>query len=156
MIAAITGHRPRQGLLENAVKNSLRNAFTACAVERIIEGQCHGVDLWSVSVARSLEIPYTAVRPWAGHRAPKGYENDYAFSLSFAKEVVIIDDSIKYPGPWIYHRRNEWMVDNSDIVVAVWDGEPLGGAAATVKYAMENEKKVYRINISGKEMGWLN
>lgn len=42
-------------------------------------------------------------------------------------------------------KRNEYMVDNSDYVIAVWKGKP-SGTCNTVKYAMKNNKVVLLVN----------
>ena len=41
--------------------------------------------------------------------------------------------------------KNEWMVDNSDILVGVWDGSN-GEIGNCIKYAFEYKKPIYRIN----------
>ena len=38
-------------------------------------------------------------------------------------------------------KRNRYMVDNSDIVIAVWDGTP-GGTENTVRYAEKLGRKI--------------
>lgn len=50
---------------------------------------------------------------------------------------------IYYPAKM--QKRNEYMVDNSDIVIAVWDGTK-GGTYNCVKYAQKLEKKIIQIN----------
>ena len=42
-------------------------------------------------------------------------------------------------------KRNKYMVDNSQIVIAVWNGKP-SGTANTVKYAREQGKTVIVID----------
>jgi len=42
-------------------------------------------------------------------------------------------------------KRNEWMVDNSDAVIAVWDGTP-GGPGNTVDYARKFGRSVLVID----------
>ena len=41
-------------------------------------------------------------------------------------------------------KRNRYMVDNSDIVIAVWDGSS-GGTELTVRYAEKTGKKILPI-----------
>ncbi|PAD70641.1 hypothetical protein CHH83_02225 [Bacillus sp. 7586-K] len=41
-------------------------------------------------------------------------------------------------------KRNEWMVDNSDYVIAVWDGTK-GGTGNCVKYAQKQNKYITTI-----------
>ena len=42
-------------------------------------------------------------------------------------------------------KRNEYMVDNSDYVIAVWNGKP-SGTGNTVKYAKKKNKLVLLFN----------
>ena len=42
------------------------------------------------------------------------------------------------------HKRNRYMVDHSDYVIAVWDGSP-SGTGKTVMYAKENHKTILQI-----------
>lgn len=44
-------------------------------------------------------------------------------------------------------KRNEYMVDNSDMVIAVWDGTK-GGTYNCVNYAKKNSKEIVQINPS--------
>jgi len=46
-----------------------------------------------------------------------------------------------------YHRgcmdkRNRYMVDNSDVVIAIWNGSQHGGAWNTIQYAKRKNKKI--------------
>lgn len=41
-----------------------------------------------------------------------------------------------------YHRRNEYMVDNSQRILAVFDGRQSGGTFATIKYAQSLDKQI--------------
>ena len=42
-------------------------------------------------------------------------------------------------------KRNKYMVDQSDLVIAVWDGKKVGGTWNTIKYAKSKEKQVIYI-----------
>ena len=41
--------------------------------------------------------------------------------------------------------RNRFMVDNSERVIAIWNGTHRGGTAYTVRYAKSEEKEIYLI-----------
>ena len=43
------------------------------------------------------------------------------------------------------HKRNEYMVEKSEIVIAVWDGST-SGTGYTVNFAKEKGKKIYVLN----------
>lgn len=44
-----------------------------------------------------------------------------------------------------YQRRNEWMVDHSSRVIAVFNGEP-SGTKNTIEYANKQAVYILRIN----------
>lgn len=39
-------------------------------------------------------------------------------------------------------KRNEYMVDKSDLVIAFWNGEESGGTWNTISYAQRNSKQI--------------
>ena len=45
-----------------------------------------------------------------------------------------------------YHARNRYMVDNSDVLIAIFNGDPKGGTAYTVNYARKKGKEIIIIN----------
>ena len=47
---------------------------------------------------------------------------------------------------WKMQKRNIWMVDQSNVVVAVWNGEKSGGTYNCIKYAIEKKKPVLVIH----------
>lgn len=156
--ASITGHRPERIPYKEYVQFQLTLAFNDLKVDRVIQGMASGVDLWSARMAFHSRIPYVAVRPWAGHTPPKQDKAIYNYALGLADEIVIVNESEKFLGNWMYQRRNEWMVDHADLVIAVWDGEPRGGTYNCIKYALEKNRPVWWISPDPKEnskIGWL-
>lgn len=156
---SITGHRP-EALASSPewVREELKNAFLELGVTRIYQGMAAGVDLWSAGVAWQVGIPYVACRPWEGHKPRKEDFALYNWVLAHADEVVSVSDAQQYPGAWVYHARNEFMVDHAkDGVIAVWNGSQKGGTAACVKYAMRQERPLYRIDPSESgHTGWVD
>lgn len=55
--------------------------------------------------------------------------------------------------PTKMQKRNMYMVDNSDVVVSVWDGSN-GGTGNCVSYAMNHNKKI--INLNPKIFEWTD
>lgn len=45
---------------------------------------------------------------------------------------------------WLMQKRNEYMVDLADRVIAVWDGSK-GGTANCIKYAEKVGKEIIKI-----------
>lgn len=78
----------------------------------------------------------------------------YKGQLEDADKVTYVDkiDKYKIKGyeedryyPAKMQKRNEYMVDNSDIVIAVWDGSK-GGTCNCVQYAKKLGKEIIYIN----------
>lgn len=155
MIIAVTGHRPEQIPNMGFVDIQLRHAFVDLGATHIIQGMAPGADLRAACAAFRLKLPWTSVRPWAGHTPPDDWKNHYRQAWEFAAERVTIVEQEDYPGPWAYHERNHYMVDHANIIVAVWDGTPSGGTYQTIRYAVSKGKPIFRIDPKNCEYGWL-
>lgn len=146
MIIAVTGHREKDcphG--ENTVRDRLRAAFIDAQPTTVIVGMANGVDLWSGAEALNLGINVVAARPWATHTPSKNDVELYARVINGASRVVNVDDAESYVGPWLYHKRNEWMVDHATHVLAYWSGKLSGGTYACLRYAIKQEKPIRNI-----------
>lgn len=82
-------------------------------------------------------LPYAANEPSALTRCDA---ND---DIPFSDKLTIISPTYR---PGCFHQRNRFMVDNSDILLAVYDGNSKGGTAYTVEYARKQGKQVILIN----------
>jgi predicted Rossmann fold nucleotide-binding protein DprA/Smf involved in DNA uptake len=67
-------------------------------------------------------------------------------------QEIIVAPGVPPAGPrgrqWVASamlRRNRWMVDHCDAVIAVWGGSP-GGTAQSVRYARDLGRPVYLFN----------
>ena len=78
----------------------------------------------------------------------------YNRQLSWANEVIYVDEIDGYRfdkvdigeyHPYKMQLRNQYMVDNSNIVLAVWNGSS-GGTANCVRYARSKNKEIIIIN----------
>ena len=141
MIVAVTGHRPQDCEPEEIVRQKLRTAFRYNRVSCVIVGMAAGVDLWAGDEALGLGIPIWCAKPWAGHSPRKEDEDLYRKLIANAEKVVNVTEFDEYPGPWCYHKRNEWMVDNATHVLAYWNGKESGGTYACRNYAKNKAKK---------------
>lgn len=142
MKIAITGHRPEKITNPEATKDGLKSVFLDLKPECVIVGMAAGVDLWAGEIALSLGIPVVAAKPWSSHMSRKGDMKLYNHIIENANQVVNVIESDRFPGAWVYHKRNHWMVDESDLVVAVWDRGETGGTYQCVQYAFTKNKNV--------------
>jgi len=111
----------------------------------VITGGALGVDQDAASIAHKLGLPFIVAVPCQGQDSkwPAESKVRYAKMLSLASQVIMVHD-----GPYNHscmQDRNEWMVDNCDALVAVWDGTS-GGTANCVDYAKKKNKPIIRIN----------
>jgi uncharacterized phage-like protein YoqJ len=117
-----------------------------------------GVDTWAAEAVllcggllnpeRRHDIPAArlcAVIPFVGqqNRWPIESQLKWTQLIHKADDLYFVDEA-GY-SPWKLLNRNKWMVDNSDIVIAVWNGDDEGGTAHCVKYAEKQGKKVINL-----------
>lgn len=157
MTACFTGHRPDVlgGYDREAPKNQEVRAFLLSAIERLIEKGCKefitggalGVDQWAAEllVDRKDIDRHTIALPFKGYGENWPEESRlHLKSLCDKSHVHVVCDG-PY-APYKNHVRNQWMVDNSAIVVAVWNSFPKGGTASCVRYAKTKGMEFIRYN----------
>lgn len=146
MFIAATGHRPRKlGGYDEAIYHLL----VLLAVEylkdqkpdKTISGMALGWDQAFTEASISLGIPFIAAVPFKGQEKmwPGESQKFYYSLLKKANEIVYVSDG-EY-SPKLMQVRNEWMVDHSDKICALWDGT-YGGTANCVRYATKVGKPI--------------
>ena len=83
-------------------------------------------------------------------------QQQYFEQLKIADEVIMVDELDKYHikgmANEVYHpskmqKRNEYMVDNSEIIIALWNGDKKkSGTYNCIKYAKKCKKNIIYIN----------
>jgi uncharacterized phage-like protein YoqJ len=153
MIISCTGHRPNKlpygydypSLFSQWLQDKFISIFKDKKPKKIISGMALGVDTIFAITAIEQNIPLLAAIPFLGQEKiwPKKSQIVYNNLLSKAKEKIIVSD-----GAYSAQKmqiRNEWMVDNSDILVAVFNGSK-GGTANCYSYAFSKKKEIILIN----------
>ena len=69
----------------------------------------------------------------------------YHFILELADKVVVLS---QHYTRFCMQRRNEYMVNKSDLILAYWNGEESGGTWNTISYAKRARKKILIQKIS--------
>lgn len=142
-----TGHRPPKlgGYMLHAKAQVLELAVIVLSKlmpTQLISGMALGWDMALADAANTLNIPYIAAVPFEGQdsRWTGKDKKYYMHLLKGACQVVHVCD----PGfaAWKMQKRNEWMVDNAEVVLALWDGVEQGGTWNCVRYAREQNKPV--------------
>lgn len=165
MILGITGHRPDKLFgydmcrpeYEN-MRKSFQKLILEMRVERVVCGGALGTDLLFLEAAvqlnqmlksamasdenltgpvRLTEIVIAAPFPGYDSRWKKADREKLA-ELQKHCETIYISD---FYTPYAYQKRNEYIVDVSDIILAVWDGSP-SGTKNCVEYAQKRRKPI--------------
>lgn len=151
MKLAVTGPRPNkigpQGPeLQRFLVGPLTDQLAAMCPTELITGMAPGIDTASAWIAHLLGVPFTAAIPCLNQDAKftEAQRATYWKLMGLAVKVVYVSDKPYEPG--CMDRRNEWMVDHSDVLLAViWPGYS-GGTANCVKYAESVGRKVVRVD----------
>ena len=159
--ACFTGHRPNSlpcGYDEEhpacvKLKSQLCRMIVGLIekknVSHFIAGAALGVDMWAMETVLELKkqcpgITLEAAVPCRSQSARWNTDSKerYERLLSLCDRVTVVQEHYT---PDCMMKRNEYMVDHSDYVVAVWNGRP-SGTGNTIKYALRREKPVYCIS----------
>lgn len=133
-----TGHRPekllsteetiRQSLTEE-IENAIASGYTS-----FISGMARGVDLWAAEIVLSMRSIHPELQLICAFPCKKDYVSRQAqLILEQADQVVFV--SARYD-PGCFQRRNEWMIDHSSRIIAIYNGEK-GGTKNTINYAQK-------------------
>lgn len=163
MKIAITGHRPNKlgndynltSPLLMSIKETIMDVLISeCENLKeltLISGMALGIDTLFANIAIENNIPFIASIPCQGQASVWSSETREKWNelLSKACQVVNVSGKILYE-PYMMQKRNEWMVNNCDILIAVWDGTS-GGTKNCIDYAISKNKRIVYVDI--KDLG---
>lgn len=146
----VTGHREIdidkidkiKESLQYWIKNSIEKGYT-----NFISGFAIGVDLiFAELVIKEKEnnpnITLEAAIPYA--KRMNTYDKKFQELIKKADKITICNQ--EYTSECFFV-RNRYMVDESDIVIAVWNGQKKGGTFYTINYAKKQNKTIHIIHI---------
>lgn len=158
MKLAITGHRPNKlghdyelkSPLIKEIKKRILEVIDEHKPTHLISGMALGIDTLFAIIAHQEAIDLIAAIPcymqernWQ-QSSINLYRKILDTPINGHLPIQVIVTQSNYT-PECMQDRNIWMVDNCDILLAVWDGTS-GGTANCVKYAYSKERPVIRIN----------
>ncbi|WP_258106871.1 DUF1273 domain-containing protein [Christensenella minuta] len=159
---AFTGHRPTKFSFGYDEKNEkcIRlkmvmaqqiSALIKGSVSTFYTGMALGVDQWAAEIILDLKrqhphIKLIAVLPceaqadkWSSTQRDRYFDG----LLPRCDDVITLQG--KYT-PDCMHKRNRYMVDRSNHLLAVYDGDGRGGTAYTVRYAQGKGREILVIH----------
>lgn len=156
-----TGHRPQTlgfgektkkcDYLKTSIKSEIVKLIENEGVKNFISGMALGVDTYAAKIVLELKEQYPDITLECAipceNQAEKWHEPErdtyYDIIEHCDKETML---QTRYT-PYCMQKRNEYMVDHSDFVIAVWNGQP-SGTGNMVDYARRNNKSVILISTS--------
>lgn len=137
-----TGHRPQKinvsediarSLLDRAVKQAVAKGYNT-----FITGMACGVDMWAAEIVLKYRRHNSNIRlvcavPFQGFEKRRNIVERKAYHNILRRADYIQYVCDKY-SPKCFQLRNEWMVDHSSKVIAVFNGLS-GGTKNTINYA---------------------
>lgn len=142
MILGVTGHR--QIINYDKLYLSITDTLKEFNPEYTISGAAIGFDQLFAVICIRLSIPFIAAVPFEGQECkwPEHIQKQYHKILNKAKEVVIVSE-----GGFTKEKfqiRNEWIVNNSDEILAYWNGKN-SGTGNCINYAEKLSKRITNI-----------
>lgn len=157
-----TGHRKIRGayvsdLVDNPIYPALFQAIKRAAVkgfDMFISGGALGTDQIAAQAVLDLGLYLAIAKPFPSQSSNWPSQSRQMFENLCKKAVQLIDVSPDPYTPGKMQVRNEWMVDRSDVVIAVFDGNS-GGTANCVKYARSKGRPILVIDPNTLVERWL-
>ena len=158
MVLGITGPRPVKLYgydLENPHWKRLKELFKQILkennCEEAVTGMAPGVDtVWALAVLEIRDEGYNiklhCAIPCKNYSCkwPYAMVIQYTYILSKADTVKLISDEDYKPR--LMQRRNEYIVDIVDKLIAVWDNTITGENANCIKYAQKVGREILRLD----------
>lgn len=154
-----TGHRPDKlggfdpnNPLAKKVKANLKS-FIIDSINKgydtFISGGALGVDQWAAEIVIDLKAQYNIkliiARPFPSQDKVWNDQSKKQFKDICSKADSIVDVNPDPYTSWKMQARNEYMIKNSSLVIAVYDGTD-GGTGNAVKSAIKKGKSIIYIN----------
>lgn len=147
-----TGHRPEKltrhvKSITKDLEKEIRQA-AADGLNVFITGMARGVDIWVAQIVLMLrdegyDVKLMCACPYEGFE--RGWSQEWQKAY---REILAAADFVKYVcegySRACFQIRNEWMVNRSTRVIAVFNGEK-SGTKNTIDYAMKVGVPVVRI-----------
>lgn len=156
MKICVTGHRPNKLYGYNlnhpsyiALKNTFKKLLHDNNCTEAITGMALGVDtIFAIAVLELKDEGYNiklhCAIPCKNHSCKWLKESVELYNSILERADIVKLVSEEEYKPYLMQKRNEYMVDLAEKVIAVWDGTN-GGTGNCVKYAQKKNKEIIRV-----------
>jgi hypothetical protein len=147
MTAGITGHRELENI--DWIKTIMLEVINEKVVTYGFTCLATGADEIFAEILRQKRINYTAVIPC--HKYETTFKPSELSNFHISKNIALnlIELNYERPSEKAFNEAGKTVVDNSEMIIAVWDGEEaigLGGTADIVEYAKSKKKYIIHLN----------
>lgn len=144
-----TGHRPdKLGGYGDAVTDRLVNLAIDALVEQkpslVISGMALGWDMALAEAAYCLYIPFHAYIPFVGQESKWPAPSQKLYRTLMEKADQVVECAPPGYAVWKMQQRNVCMVDEADLILALWDGSS-GGTGNCIEYAQRFKKPIINL-----------
>ncbi len=146
----VTGHRDISEKTKKKIKEEIKK-LKCYGITHIISPLANGADRVVAKYAMSeFDAELIAPVPFELKEYKKSFKDsikEFEDILGCIKPKEL--DKLNKDKNELYQKCGEYVVDNCDILIAVWDGKKargVGGTANIVRYAKEKKKKIIYIN----------
>ncbi len=145
MRVAVTGHQPHLlgGFDEKAalrLRTFARGWLQRTRPTEVICGMAPGWDLAMAEAALDEAVPLVAALAWPG-QGKNWPEDAYKHLQTLLGRAAQVHTMFPKRAPEMWTARDRWVLERSDLVVALWSGVE-GGTAQAVAHARELGKPV--------------
>ena len=147
-----SGHRPgKLGLGERETKQKLKKAIDASISDgymTFITGMAMGADIWAAEIIlekkkRNKKLHLICALPHPDFESRRSMIEKMRFN-KIIKNADLVKEINDHYFTGCYQVRNEWMVDRSNLVIAVFNSKP-GGTKNTIDYAKRKGIKIVNV-----------
>lgn len=147
LFVGVTGHRNINNSDYESIKFLLKNTLNEIKPNFVITGMAIGFDQLVAETCVEENIKFIAAIPFLGQEKiwPKHIQTIYKNFLKMAHEIKIVCEG-SYE-PYKMQKRNEWIVDNSQILIAYFDNnyKKFSGTKNCVVYANKQKKDIINL-----------
>lgn len=165
MNVCFTGHRPKDFGGWNApapqhvldwLEEKIDNLIKLKGNVNFISGAAQGIDQWAAEIVlrkkeENKNVRLTMAMPYNdfGDNWPTTAKMHLNSINNKADKVVYVHKG-SYTDSYLLQMRNEWMVNHSQLVLAVWNGS-LGGTRNCVMYALKENVPIIRYDFPNRK-----
>ena len=143
----IVGHRflkaaGTKTFVEQQCRALLQQAQQAAPRVLALSAIAEGSDTIFAEVALALDIPLEIVLPFANYAsdfAPGAVRERYEGLRRAARRETVLPYTTRSDAA--YRAAMTWILDSSDVLVAVWDGQPVQGITGTSEAVQEAQRR---------------